>query len=70
MSPSLFRARPDLSIILRDLGLLVPVVGVMAIISLLIPLVFGEMYAFYPLLITAGVSFALGAALYLSLIHI
>ena len=64
MSPSLFRARPDLFIILRDLGLLVPVVGVMAIVSLIVPAAFGETYALYPLLITAAVSFALGAALY------
>lgn len=64
MSPSLLRARPDLSVILRDLGLLVPVVGVMALASLAIPGTFGETYALYPLLITAGVSFALGAALY------
>ena len=65
MSPLLFRARPDLFIILRDLGLLVPVVGVMALISLVVPLSFGEHYAFLPLLITAGASFLLGAALYL-----
>ncbi|MGB2982845.1 MAG: potassium transporter TrkG, partial [Candidatus Bipolaricaulia bacterium] len=64
MSPSLFNARQDLHIILRDLGLLVPVVGVMAIISLVIPGAFGEGYALFPLLITAAVSFVLGAALY------
>ncbi len=64
MSPSLFRSRQDLHIILRDLGLLVPVVGIMAIISLVVPFVFGETYAILPLLITAGVSFVLGAALY------
>jgi len=64
MSPSIFRARQDLYIILRDLGLLVPVVGIMATVSLLIPLAFGERFAFAPLAITAGISFALGAALY------
>ncbi|HDL85177.1 MAG TPA: TrkH family potassium uptake protein, partial [Candidatus Acetothermia bacterium] len=55
---------PDLRIILRDLGMLVPVVGVMALISLVVPLAFHETYAFSPLLITALVSFALGALLY------
>jgi len=65
MSPSIFRGRQDLYIILRDLGLLVPVVGIMATISLIVPLIFGETFAFAPLAITAGISFALGAALYL-----
>jgi len=64
MTPSIFRRRQDLYIILRDLGLLVPVVGIMAAISLIVPLTFGETFAFAPLAITAGVSFALGAALY------
>jgi len=64
MTPSIFRGRQDLHIILRDLGLLVPVVGVMAIISLIVPAAFGEAFSFLPLLITAGVSFLLGAALY------
>jgi trk system potassium uptake protein TrkH len=65
MSPSIFRGRQDLYIILRDLGLLVPVVGIMATISLVVPLIFGETFAFAPLAITAGISFALGAALYI-----
>ncbi len=64
MSPSIFRSRQDLYIVLRDLGLLLPVVGIMASISLLVPLAFGERFAFAPLAITAGVSFLLGAALY------
>jgi len=64
MSPSIFRARQDLHVVLRDLGLVVPVVGVMAIVSLVVPGAFGEGYALVPLLITAAVSFALGAALY------
>ena len=58
------RTWPDLRIIIRDLGMLVPVVGVMSVISLVVPLVFHETYAFYPLVITATVSFALGAILY------
>lgn len=64
MTPSIFRSQQDLHIILRDLGLLVPVVGVMAILSLAVPGSFGETFAIPPLLITAGISFLLGAALY------
>jgi len=64
MSRSIFRSGQDLPIILRDLGLLVPVVGVMAILSLVVPGAFGESYAFLPLVITAAISFALGALLY------
>ncbi|MFQ6033299.1 MAG: TrkH family potassium uptake protein, partial [Candidatus Bipolaricaulia bacterium] len=51
-------------IILRDLGLLVQVVGFMALLSLPIALFFKEHYAINPLLITAAVSFALGQGLY------
>ncbi len=65
MSPSIFRTRQDLYIILRDLGLLVPVVGIMATVSLIVPATFGEGFAFAPLAITAAISFALGAGLYL-----
>jgi len=64
MSPSIFRSRQDLHIILRDLGLLVPIVGIMAILSLTVPAAFGEGFAVVPLLITAGASFLLGALLY------
>ena len=67
MSSSIFRARQDLFIILRDLGLLVPVVGLMALISMIMPFVFGETFALAPLAITAGTSFALGALLYFPL---
>ncbi|MFC2095962.1 TrkH family potassium uptake protein, partial [Candidatus Bipolaricaulota bacterium] len=66
-SPSIFRARQDLYIILRDLGLLVPVVGLMALFSMIMPVVFGESFALAPLAVTAGTSFALGAALYFPL---
>jgi len=69
MSPSFFRGRQDLFIILRDLGLLVPVVGIMATVSLLVPLAFGEQFAIAPLAITAGISFALGALLYFPFRH-
>ncbi len=67
MSPSIFRVRQDLYIVLRDLGLLVPVVGLMALFSLIVPIAFGESFAIIPLAVTAGASFALGAALYLPL---
>jgi len=59
------RIDSDLRIILRDLGLLVPVVGIMALVSLAIPAIFDETYAFLPLVLTAVASFGLGAALYL-----
>jgi len=64
MRPPLLDDPQDLKTILRDLGLLVPVVGVMAILSLAVPVVFHESFAFLPLLITAGTSFGLGAILY------
>ena len=67
MSPSIFRVRQDLFIVLRDLGLLIPVVGLMSIVSLIVPIAFGESFAIAPLAITAGTSFALGAALYFPL---
>jgi len=59
------RIGSDLRIIVRDLGLLVPVVGVMALVSLVVPLRFNERFAIVPLLVTAGASFGLGLALYL-----
>ena len=61
----LFSDPQDVRIILRDLGLLVPMVGIMAVLSLVVPAVFHEEYAFAPLGITAAVSFALGLILYL-----
>ena len=60
-----FRLNQDLRIVLRDLGLLVPMVGIMALLSLAIPAAFDEQFAFLPLVITAAVSFALGLCLYL-----
>jgi len=47
-------------IILRDLGLLIQVVGLMALLSLPIALFFKEYYALEPLLLTALASLALG----------
>ena len=67
MSPSIFRARQDFYIILRDLGVLIPVVGLMALLSMIMPLVFGETFVIAPLAITAGAAFALGALLYFPL---
>lgn len=64
MTPRSPLLQSDLRIIVRDVGTLVPVVGVMALISLIVPFVFHETYAIYPLLITALSSFALGAVLY------
>ena len=57
--------KEDLRIILRDLGWLTPVPGLMALLSLPVAAAFEEWYAVVPLLITAGVSFALGLGLYL-----
>jgi trk system potassium uptake protein len=64
MTPRSPLLQSDLRIILRDLGTLVPVVGAMALISLIVPFVFHETYAVSPLLITALSSFALGSLLY------
>jgi trk system potassium uptake protein len=70
MSPSIFGARQDLCLILRDLGLLLPIVGLMAVVSLVVPLAFGESFAVLPLVITAATSFGLGALLYFPLRHV
>ncbi|MCR4404856.1 MAG: TrkH family potassium uptake protein [Candidatus Acetothermia bacterium] len=51
-------------IILRGLGLIVQVAGWMALLSLPVALFFREHYAVLPLLITAGVSLALGWGAY------
>ena len=67
MSPSIFRVKQDLFIILRDLGLLIPVVGLMALVSMIMPLIYGESFALGPLAITAATSFVLGAMLYFPL---
>ncbi len=64
MKIPLLRTPQDLAIILRDLGLLVPMVGIMAVLSAIVPAVFHEEYAFIPLGITAAASFGLGAILY------
>ena len=56
----------DLQIVLRGLGLIIQVAGWMALLSLPVPLVFGEHYALPPLLITAGLSLALGGGAYLT----
>ncbi len=65
MKPSFFGSREDLSIVLRDVGRLMPVVTAMALASLFVPIVFHEGYAVLPLVLTAGAAAALGLCLYL-----
>ncbi len=55
----------DLRIVLRDLGWLAPVVGIMAVVSLPVAVAFGEWYALGAFGLTAGISFGVGIALYL-----
>ncbi len=50
--------------IFRILAVLLHIPGIMAIISLVIPLIFHENYAYVPLIITAAVSFISGQILY------
>lgn len=65
MKPSFARMHEDLAIVLRDTGRLLPIVGGMALASLVVPLAFGETYAMAPLLLTAATCLCLGAALYI-----
>ena len=51
-------------IVLRDLGLLVQVVSLMAFLSVGVALAFGEYFAIGPLLITVGISLVVGLGLY------
>ncbi len=51
-------------IVLRDLGLLIQVVSLMALLSLPVALFFREYEAIVPLLLTAGVAFVLGFGTY------
>lgn len=51
-------------VILKELGILVPIVGVMALSTIPISLFFGEYFALWPLLATTGVSFTLAFAFY------
>ncbi len=55
----------DLRIVLRDLGWLAPVVGIMALASLPVAAAFGEWYALRAFGITAAVSLGVGIVLYL-----
>ena len=50
--------------ILRDLGVVIHIPGAMALVSLIIAAVFGEMFAVRPFLITAAVSIGVGQLLY------
>jgi len=60
MRPWKLRLAEDAKIVLRDLGLLVQVVGFMALLSLPVALFFGEYYAIVPFLLTAAASLFLG----------
>ena len=55
----------DLRIVLRDLGWLAPVVGIMALLSLPVAVAFREWYALWPFGLTALASFGVGLCLYL-----
>jgi len=55
----------DLRIVLRDLGLVVLTVGIMAALSLPVAAAFGEWYALWPFGLTALIAFGLGLSLYL-----
>jgi trk system potassium uptake protein TrkH len=55
----------DFRVVLRGVGLVVPTVGLMAVLSLPVAAAFGEWYALWPLGLTALVSFCLGALLHL-----
>ncbi len=53
-------------IVLKNLGILIPLVGIMALISILISIILKEYFAVLPLLLTALISFSIGALLFFS----
>jgi len=55
----------DLKTILRDIGGILIIIGIITLFALIVPIYFGEWYAIGPLLITAGAYFAAGIPLYL-----
>lgn len=55
----------DLRTVLRDIGGILIIVGVITLFALIVPAYFGEYYALLPILITSGVYFAVGIPLYL-----
>jgi trk system potassium uptake protein TrkH len=55
----------DLKTVLRDIGGILIIIGVITLFALIVPVYFGEFYGIVPLLITAGVYFAVGIPLYL-----
>jgi trk system potassium uptake protein TrkH len=66
MRASLSGRLPNLRIVLRDLGRLVPTLVIaMVLASSVVALAFGELFALLPLGVTAGVSLAVAALLYL-----
>ncbi|MEF8798304.1 MAG: TrkH family potassium uptake protein [Candidatus Bipolaricaulota bacterium] len=58
-----------LTSILRELGLLVTIVGMMALLSLPVSLFYREYFAFWPFLATTAISFSLGGLLYFPFRH-
>lgn len=59
-----------ITVIIRELGILVPIVGIMALGTLPVSLFFGEYFAIWPLLATAGASFLLGTLFYFPFRHV
>ena len=55
----------DLKTVLRDLGGILIIIGVITLFALTVPVYFSEYFALSPLLITAGVFFVAGIPLYL-----
>ena len=55
----------DLRTVLRDLGGILIIIGIITLFALAVPLYFDELFAISSLLITAGVFFAVGIPLYL-----
>ena len=55
----------DLKTVLRDLGGIFIVIGVITLVALVVPLYFDEYYAIVPILITSAIYFIVGIPLYL-----
>ncbi len=55
----------DLRTVLRDIGGILIIIGVITLFALIVPVYFGEYYALVPILITSGVYFGVGIPLYL-----
>lgn len=55
----------DLRTVLRDIGGIFIIIGIISLFALIVPIYFNEFYAVVPILITAGVFFGVGIPLYL-----